>query len=82
MTLILFHSQKPTKSFLEYVPSGKSSNAFMKFKVPMEQLFQEHPCNHMQLVAGDYVAGLAEVCEKLGIGYKVQDKNLEYERIT
>jgi hypothetical protein len=35
----------------------------------------------MQLVAGDYVAGLAEVCEKLGIGYKVQDRNLEYERI-
>ena len=57
-------------------------NAFMKFKVPMEQLFQEHPCNHMQLVAGDYVAGLVEVCEKLGIGYKVQDKNLEYEKIA
>ena len=56
-------------------------NAFMKFRVPMEQLFREHPCNHMQLVAGDYVAGLAEVCEKLGIGYKVQDRNLEYERI-
>ncbi len=57
-------------------------NAFMKFKVPMEQLFREHPCNHMQLVAGDYVAGLAEVCEKLEIGYKVQDKNLEYENVT
>jgi len=48
----------------------------------MEQLFREHPCNHMQLVAGDYVAGLVEVCEKLRIGYKVQDKNLEYEKIT
>ncbi len=67
---------------MEYVPSGESSNAFVKFKVPMEQLFREHPCNHMQLVAGDYAAGLAEVCEKLGIGYKVQDKNLEYERIA
>jgi len=56
-------------------------NAFMKSRVPMEQLFREHPCNHMQLVAGDYVAGLVEVCEKLGIGYKVQDKNLEYEKV-
>ncbi|GAJ08101.1 unnamed protein product, partial [marine sediment metagenome] len=42
----------------------------MKLKVPMEQLFREHPCNHMQLVAGDYVPGLAEACNKLGIGYK------------
>ena len=53
----------------------------MKFKVPTEQLFREHPCNHMQLVAGDYVAGLAEVCQKLGIGYKIQDRNLEYEKV-
>ena len=57
-------------------------HAFMKFRVPMEQLFQEHPSNHLQLVAGDYVAGLVEICEKLGIGYKVQDKNLEYEKIA
>jgi len=57
-------------------------HAFMKFKVPMEQLFQEHPCNHLQVVAGNYVAGLVEICEKLGIGYKVQDKNLEYEKVA
>lgn len=57
-------------------------HAFMRFRVPMEQLFREHPCNHMQLVAGDYVAGLVEVCEKLAIGYKVQDKNLEYEKVA
>ncbi len=56
-------------------------HAFMKFRLPMEQLFREHFCNHMQVVAGDYVAGLVAVCEKLGIGYKVQDKNLEYEKI-
>ena len=55
-------------------------HAFMKFRVPMEKLFQEHPCNHIQVVGGDYVAGLVEVCEKLGIGYKVQDRNLGYER--
>jgi len=36
----------------------------------------------MQLVAADYVAGLAEACEKLGIGYKIQDKNLQYEKVT
>jgi len=53
----------------------------MKLKVPMEQLFREHPCNHMQLVAGDYVPGLAEACNKLGIGYKIQDKDLEYEKV-
>ncbi len=35
----------------------------------------------MKPVAGDYAAGLAEACEKLGIEYKVQDKNLEYEKI-
>jgi len=23
---------------------------------------------------------LVEICEKLGIGYKVQDKNLEFEK--
>ena len=57
-------------------------HAFMKFRVPMEQLFQEHPSNHLQVVAGDCVAGLVEICEKLGIGYKVQDKNLEYEKIA
>jgi len=55
-------------------------HAFMRFRVPMEQLFREHPCNHIQIVAEDCVAGLVEICEKLGIGYKVQDKNLEFEK--
>jgi len=55
-------------------------HAFLKFRVPMEKLFTEHPCNHIQIVAGDWVEGLVEVCEKLGIGYRVQDSRLPYQK--
>ncbi len=57
-------------------------HAFMTFRVSMEELFREHPCNHIQVVAGDYVGGLVEVCERLEIGYKIQDKNLRYEKVV
>ena len=56
--------------------------AYFKFQVPMEQLFMEHPCNHIQVVAGNWVAGLVEICEKLGIGYKIQDKKLAYQKVV
>ncbi len=56
--------------------------AYFKFQVPMEQLFREHPCNHIQVVAGNWVAGLVEICEKLGIGYKIQDKKLAYQKVV
>ncbi len=55
-------------------------NAFMRPRVPIEELFSEHPCNHMQIVAGDCIAGLVELCEKLDIGYILQDAKLKYEK--
>lgn len=55
-------------------------HAFMKLQVSMEDLFLEHPCNHIHVVAGDCVAALVEICEKLGIGYKIQDRKMEYSK--
>jgi len=69
--------RRPRDSF-ETTPGWP--HAFFKFNVPMEKLFQEHPCNHMQVVASEQTAGLVEVCERLGIGYKVQDEERPYEK--
>ena len=77
--LLFFFSYPLSSLFARIFPRTLNPLAH---RVSMEQLFQEHPSDHLQVVAGDWVAGLVEICEKLGIGYKVQDENLEYEKIA
>jgi len=67
--------RRPKKSF---ATTPGWPHAFFRFNVSMEKLFQEHPCNHMQVVAGDHTAGLVEVCDRLDIGYKIQDEDHPY----
>lgn len=49
----------------------------MRGKVPMsgEELIELWPCNHLGFVYGDYTPHLVELAAKLGIGYRVYDRN-------
>ena len=43
--------------------------------IPGEELIRLWPCNHLGFVYGDYTPHLVELAAKLGIGYRIYDRN-------
>jgi L-fucose isomerase-like protein len=54
-------------------------------KVPMsgKELIELWPCNHLGFVYGDYTPHLVELAAKLGIGYRICDRNgILHEKVS
>ena len=63
----------PIEEHEKYTPSWP----IIKGKIPIsdEALIEAWPCNHLGFAFGDLTPQLAEMAQRLGIGYRIFDKN-------